>query len=100
MSFLKRLFGGGSSGPEQGRPEDGAETGRIDYKGFVIRAKPFKEAGQFQLAGVIEKRIGEELKSYRFVRADRSTVVQDVTDMALAKGQKIVDEQGDGIFGP
>ena len=96
MSFLKSLFGG--SKPEK-VPAEPQTTGQVDYKGFVIRAVPFKENGQFQLAGLIEKEVDGTLKRHRFVRADRSTMVEDVTDLALAKGRTIVDEQGDGLFG-
>ncbi len=99
MSFLKALFGGGKPQAQAGEPAEAKTTGQIDYKGYVIRAVPFKEQGQFQLAGVIEKVVDGETRSYRFVRADRSPTPEDVTGMALAKGQKIVDEQGDAIFG-
>ncbi len=99
MSFLKSLFGGSKPQAEPAPPAEAKTTGQIDYEGYVIRAVPFKENGQFQLAGLIEKEVGGTLKSYRFVRADRSTTVEEVTELALAKGQKIIDEQGDGIFG-
>lgn len=95
MSFLKSLFGG----REAKVPVEPQATAQVDYKGFVIRAVPFKENGQFQLAGLIEKEVDGTLKQHRFVRADRSTMVEDVTDLALAKGRTIVDEQGDGLFG-
>ena len=52
----------------------------------------------FQTAGTIEKEIGGVLKTYRFVRADRSTAVEEVTDLALAKGRLIIDEQGESLF--
>ena len=98
MSFLKSLFGGGGKPRQESPPEEKA-TAQLDYKGYVVRAVPFKEQGQFQLAGVIEKAFGEEVKRYRFVRADRSAAVEDVSQMAIAKGCTIIDEQGDAIFG-
>ncbi|UDL94232.1 hypothetical protein LGH83_17160 [Lichenihabitans sp. PAMC28606] len=97
MSFLKSLFGGGvpkATVP----PAPDKTTGQIEHKGFVIRAVPFKSEGQYQTAGIIEKEIGGTMRSYRFVRADRSTMVEDVTELALSKGQKIIDEQGDALF--
>ena len=99
MSLLKRLFGGGEKAAVPAGAAGGEETARLDYKGFVIRAMPYKDRGQFQLAGTIEKEIGGTSKTHRFVRADRSTMVEEITEMALAKGQKIVDEQGDALFG-
>ena len=56
------------------------------------------EKNRFQTAGTIEKEVGGVRKTYRFVRADRSTMVEEVTDIALAKGRLIIDEQGEGLF--
>ena len=98
MSFWKSLFGGGSK-PASVDPAEAQVTAELDYKGYVIRASPFKEQGQFQLAGTIEKTFGADVKRYRFVRADRSPTPDDVSQMAIAKGCTIIDEQGDGIFG-
>lgn len=86
MSWFKNLFGGGAG--------QAALTKVLDYKGFTITAAPYKEAGQFQLAGVISK----DGKTYRFVRADRFTNATEAADFALSKGQLIVDEQGDRMF--
>jgi hypothetical protein len=98
MSFLKSLFGAGKSAGTPDTPE-ARVTGEVEYKGYLIRAVPFKEQGQFQLAGTIEKTVDGVTRTYRFVRADRSAGTEEVTEMALQKGQKIVDEQGDLIFG-
>jgi hypothetical protein len=94
MSFFKRLFGGGSSGSDSTKP---AKT--LEYKDFMIEAKPYKEGGQFQLAGVISKEIGGVRKEHAFVRADRFTSIEEAADIALAKGRQIIDEQGEKIFG-
>ena len=45
MSFLKRLFGGGGGAAETQAP---AVAKEIEYKGFAIKAMPYKEGGQFQ----------------------------------------------------
>jgi hypothetical protein len=97
MSILSRLFGGKPAAAPSGQAE-AQTTGRLDYNGYVIRAVPFKEQGQFQTAGIIEREIDGELRSYRFVRADRSTLVDEVTELALHKGKLIIDEQGDALF--
>ena len=98
MSILSRLFGGKAKEAGATAASEAKTTGQIDYKGFTIRAVPFRHEGQFQTAGIIEKEIGGTMKTYRFVRADRSTMVEEVTDLALSKGQKIIDEQGEGLF--
>ena len=98
MSFLKKLFGGGrASGPSA--PVEPEVTAEVEYKGFTIRATPFKEQGQFQTAGSIEKTIGDSVRRHRYVRADRSPNAEEVTELALAKGRLMIDQQGDTLFG-
>lgn len=92
MSFWKNLFGGGGSSAEAA-PAPGEE-----YKGFIVRATPMAVGSEYQLAGTIEKTVGDELKSYKFVRADRMSSRDEATSFALAKGRQIIDEQGDGMF--
>ena len=43
MSFLKKLFGGGSSG-EASAPKPAKQ---VEYNGYVIAATPYKEGGQW-----------------------------------------------------
>lgn len=93
MSFWKNLFGGGGGSPE---PEAGPGE---EYKGFVIKATPMAAGSEYQLAGVIEKTVGGELKSYKFVRADRMSSRDEAASFAIAKGRQIIDEQGEGVFG-
>ena len=90
MSWLKKLFGGSAekSGP--------AKT--LEYKGFTIEAQPYLDGGQYQLAGRITKQIGGEVKTYSFVRADKFTDLETAADIALSKGQLIIDQMGEGIF--
>ena len=91
MSFWKNLFGGGA--PVEPTPSPGEE-----YKGFTIRATPMVVGSEYQLAGTIEKTVGGELKSYKFVRADRMSSRDEAASFALAKGRQIIDEQGEGVF--
>lgn len=95
MSFLKKLFGlgGGDSDAQSAAP---AET--EDYEGFTIAATPYKEAGQFQLCGVISKVIDGERREHRFVRADRFAGQDDAVQMTLMKARQIIDQQGERIF--
>jgi hypothetical protein len=93
MSFLKKLFGGGSDGTGAAVAAKSTE-----YKGFTIEARPYKEGGQFQLAGVIAKEVDGVRKEHKFVRADRFTGLDEATEFALAKGRQIIDERGDRVF--
>ena len=93
MSFFKKLFGGGGGDAAPTKPAKSAE-----HKGFVIDARPYKEGGQFQLAGVISKEIDGVLKEHKFIRADRFTSIDEAAEIALVKGRQIIDEQGENIF--
>jgi hypothetical protein len=95
MSFLKRLFGGGGGSGEAG----GTPAKQIEHKGFTIAATPYKNDGQYQTSGVVSKEIDGVLKEHRFVRADRFAALDDAIEVSLRKGQQIVDEQGERIFG-
>lgn len=91
MSFLKKLFGGDGQ-----RDIDGGEP--VEHKGYTIRATPYQEGGQYQTCGVISKEIEGEVKEHRFVRADRTTSLDEAIAISLRKGRQIVDEQGDAAF--
>lgn len=93
MSFLKRLFGGGGGAPA---PAPAADP--VEHEGFTIRPTPYVDGGQHQLCGVIEKEIGGELKSHRFVRADRFPSREDAIDATLRKARQIIAERGDDLF--
>ena len=95
MSFWKNLFGGGSSSAE---PEGDKVLGEESHKGFLIKAIEMKAGSELQLAGTIEKNVDGELKTYRFVRADRMSSRDDLIVLAIAKGRQIIDEQGEAIF--
>lgn len=95
MSFFKKLFGGGATSAE---PTGDKVLGEEGYKGFLIKAIEMKAGSELQLAGTIEKDIAGELKTYRFVRADRMSSRDDLIALAISKGKQIIDEQGEGIF--
>jgi hypothetical protein len=94
MSFLKSLFGWGSStGPQEEAP-----TASMEHKGFTITAAPFRNEGQFQTAGTITKAVDGVAKEHKFIRADRHASMEDAVTFSLAKGRQIVDEQGERLF--
>ncbi|UXN68653.1 HlyU family transcriptional regulator [Devosia neptuniae] len=96
MSFLKKLFGGGSS--SESAPAGDKVLGEEGYKDFLIKAIEMRAGSELQLAGIIEKSVGGELKTYRFVRADRMSSKDDLVALAFNKGRQIIDEQGERIF--
>ena len=93
MSFWKKLFSS-SAAPEEA-PKPAAST---EHKGFMIEAVPYKEQGQWQLAGIIWKTVDGARKEHRFVRADRFSDKDEAAELALSKGRQIIDEQGDRVL--
>ncbi|WP_439502742.1 HlyU family transcriptional regulator [Aminobacter ciceronei] len=96
MSFLKRLFGGGGSSVET---QTAAVAKEIEYKGFAIKAMPYKEGGQFQTCGIVSKDVEGVIKEHKFIRADRFAALDDAVEVSLTKGRQLVDEQGERMFG-
>jgi hypothetical protein len=88
MAFWSKWF---SSTPESTKP-----IKTLEYKDYKIEATPYKEGGQWQLAGVISK----NGKSHCFVRADKFSDRDEAADIAISKGQLIVDQMGEGMFKP
>lgn len=93
MSFWKSLFGGGTSEPAAAKP------GRTEeYSGFTIEAAPYKDGGQYQLAGKIRKTIDGTAKEHSFVRADRFSTFEDAESFAFVKAKQMIDQMGDRLF--
>ena len=88
MAFWSKWF----SSPETAGQAKPVKT--VDYKGYTIEAAPYRDGGQFQLAGTIRK----DGREHRFVRADKFTDRDDCADIAISKGQLIVDQMGDRMF--
>lgn len=95
MSFLRKLFGGGGGGD---KPAAAAGPTQ-DHKGFVIRATPVSEGGQYRVCGVITKDVDGVAREYTFHRADKMASKDEAIDLTFQKGRLIIDEQGDRIFG-
>ncbi|SFV30071.1 hypothetical protein SAMN05216456_0908 [Devosia crocina] len=96
MSFWKKIFGGGED--NQAAPAGDKVLGEETHKGFLIKAIEMKAGSEYQLAGTIEKELDGELKTYKFIRADRMSSKDDLIALAIGKGRQIIDEQGDAIF--
>jgi hypothetical protein len=74
--------------------ENKATAKSLEYKGFIIEATPYKDGREYQLSGVISK----DGKSHKFIRADKFSDKETAADIALSKGQLIVDQLGEGMF--
>jgi len=92
MSFFSTLFGRGKAAPTAKLSDP------VEYKGFIIRAAPYKNNGHYQTAGVIEREIGGVRKEHRFIRADAYASYDDAVNFTLNKARQIIDLQGERIF--
>ena len=93
MSFWSALFGR-RAGAEAAKVAD-----PVEYKGYVIRAAPYKnEGGAYQTAGTIEREIDGVPKAHRFIRADAYASYDDALNFTLNKARQIIDLQGERIF--
>jgi hypothetical protein len=88
MAFWSKWF----SSSENAAPQGPVKS--LEYKGFVIDAVPYKDGGQWQLAG----RISKDGKEHKFVRADKFSSQEEAADIAISKGQLIVDQSGERMF--
>lgn len=90
---LREMFGGGGPARQAEVPAGEPEI----YKDYVISSEPIAEGGQFRLAGRIRSQATG--KEHHFVRADIFTNRQDADAAALLKARRLVDEQGEAMFG-
>jgi hypothetical protein len=88
-----RLVGGQATGGTEGPPPPA-----VEYKGYRIRAIPYRTNGLYQTAGIIEKDTPEGVKEHRFIRADTHQGREDAIAFAISKAKQIIDLQGDRIF--
>jgi hypothetical protein len=87
MAFWSKWFGTSS--------DTQVSAGKsLEYNGYLIEARPYKDGGQWQLAG----RISKDGKEHQFVRADKFSSKEEAEDIAISKGQLIVDQSGDRMF--
>ncbi|WP_417582978.1 HlyU family transcriptional regulator [Pelagibacterium sp.] len=94
MSWFKKLFGGETSQETAAPAVDGQE----EFEGHTIKATLMKVGGEFQIAGIIEKQVEGETKTYSFIRADKFANKDDCIATTLAKGRQIINEQGRFLF--
>ena len=99
LSAIRRLFGS-RDGPSARTGE--AEADAVDYKGFRIIPQPLRQNGAFLTAGLIvrESPEGGGRREHRFVRADTHPSADDAREFTILKAQRLIDEQGERLFGP
>jgi hypothetical protein len=96
MSFWSALFGRNSAAAETAETAKASEP--VKYKGFTIRAAPFKSGGAYQTAGSIARDVDGVRKVLRFIRADTYASYDDAVSFTLNKARQIIDLQGERMF--
>ncbi len=92
--MFKSLFGSSADGQAKGASKAAA----VEHEGFQIFAEPQASGGQWQVAGRIEKQVGEETKVHRFIRADIMPGQSEAANEMVRKAKMMIDQQGDAIF--
>ena len=95
FSVLKAAWAKLAGGGEAAEPE----APPVDYNGFRIRPNPFRNGGQYQTAGVIEKYGPEGVREHRFIRADTHPSREVAIEFTVTKAKQIIDLQGERMFG-
>ena len=90
MSFLKKLFGGGTSKPDSMPSEM--------HEGYIITPMPMNDGGQFRLCANIRKEIGGAMKSYTLIRADVFASADQAAQASISKAKQVIREQGENLF--
>lgn len=90
---LRRLMGAKST---EATHEESEQA--VEYMGYMIRPAARRQGSQWVTAGVITKQFADQVKEHHFIRADVYSAKDDADACAIAKGKRIIDERGDGLF--
>lgn len=98
FGFLKRLFSDSETLPVDNTPTVEA----VHYNEYLIFVMPKEEAGQYRVAGFIEKPVvgdeqAENLK-HEFIRSDLCMSKQQAEQITLQKCKLFIDQVGDNMF--
>ena len=92
--FLRGLFSAGRGAGETPRAGES-----IEYKGYMIIPAPEKGPAGWRVSGTISKEIAGGRRVHRLDRADASPNREAIVAMTIDKAKRVIDEQGDRIFG-
>ncbi|MDX1488145.1 MAG: HlyU family transcriptional regulator [Acidiferrobacterales bacterium] len=94
LKFLRTLISGETASPG---PTTNAEP--VHYQGYTIVATPREVGAGWTTEGDITKEVGGIVKSQHFIRIDTHSNRSDAISFSILKAKKIIDEQGDVLFG-
>ncbi len=96
---IRRMFGG-REGPEGAAASEEAAGDTIEYKGYHITPRPMRQGGGYLTSGTIVLDGPSGRREHRFVRADTHSSADEARQFTVLKAQRLIDEQGEGLFGP
>jgi hypothetical protein len=104
ISLFKRLFSLKDAKPAASQ----AKVEPINYNGYLIYVMPRAEAGQYRVAGIIEKIPTEPVENtventagnaqHQFIRSDLCPDKQQAEQITLQKCKLFIDQVGDDMF--
>lgn len=97
MPGLGDLFRG-LKGARDPQNKDGAPAYAVPYYEYTIEPVDMREGGHWLTAGVIRKEFEDGVREHHFVRGDRHGGKDAAREFAIAKGQQIIDLEGDRLF--
>src|SRR5262245_25869298 len=97
FSKLKAAWARITSGRAAGDSDD-AKTPAIEYQGYRIRPTPYRTAGPYQTAGVLETKLPDGPNQQRPLRTDTHQNSDDAVAFAISKAKQIIDLQGDRML--
>lgn len=93
--LLRRLLFGATESEE--KEIDRSAT--IEYRGYRITPVLRRESGQFLTCALIEKDFPDGPRRHELIRADTHMSAEDAKSLAILKARRLIDEQGDRLFG-
>ena len=97
LDAIRRLFGGKGGGQEA--TETPTVGPAVEYKGYSIQPLAMRQASGFLTAGLISRDADGKRREHRFVRADTHPSADDAREFTILKAQRLIDEQGERLFG-
>ncbi|WP_417671950.1 HlyU family transcriptional regulator [Roseibium sp.] len=91
--LIKGLFGSSGEGGSKSKA-----AAPVLYDGYEIIAEPTSNAGQWQVAGRIEKDVDGTRKVHTFIRADTLPSADEAAEQMVRKAKVLIDQQGASIF--
>lgn len=93
LKFLSKIFSGGDE-----KQPAGSDIAPTEYNGFTIQPCPQKDSSGWSTEAIVSREIDGEVKTHRFIRADKSGDQEGAVTLILSKSKMTIDQLGNHIF--